>query len=103
MYVTAPLRLASFPTRRSSDLYRRRKAVRFGSPSAEARLHFMPILETDGLTRRFGTLTAVDALTMTVESGEVFGLLGRSEERRVGKEGRDGWPLGVDETKMGDQ
>jgi len=29
-----------------------------------------------GLTRRFGTLTAVDNLTLTVEPGEVFGLLG---------------------------
>ena len=36
----------------------------------------MAILETQMLTRRFGTLTAVDALTISVESGEVFGLLG---------------------------
>lgn len=36
----------------------------------------MPILETQALTRRFGALTAVDALTGSVESGEVFGLLG---------------------------
>ncbi len=34
------------------------------------------ILETDGLTRRFGSLTAVDGMTTTVKSGEVFGLLG---------------------------
>ena len=34
------------------------------------------ILETDRLTRRFDTLTAVDALTISVEAGEVFGLLG---------------------------
>lgn len=34
------------------------------------------ILETDSLTRRFGPLTAVNALTISVESGEVFGLLG---------------------------
>src|SRR5579859_8235985 len=35
-----------------------------------------PILETEALTRRFGQLTAVDALTIAVEPGEVFGLLG---------------------------
>jgi len=36
----------------------------------------MAILETEALTRRFGALTAVSALTMSVEAGEVFGLLG---------------------------
>src|SRR5215211_5926425 len=36
----------------------------------------MTILETQALTRRFGALTAVDALTISVERGEVFGLLG---------------------------
>jgi ABC-2 type transport system ATP-binding protein len=34
------------------------------------------IVETRSLTRRFGALTAVDALTLTVEAGEVFGLVG---------------------------
>jgi ABC-2 type transport system ATP-binding protein len=34
------------------------------------------VLETDALTRRFGELTAVDRLTISLESGEVFGLLG---------------------------
>jgi ABC-2 type transport system ATP-binding protein len=36
----------------------------------------MIILETEALTRRFGALTAVDEMTISVESGEVFGLLG---------------------------
>ena len=36
----------------------------------------MPIVETESLTRRFGNLTAVNALTLSVEAGEVFGLLG---------------------------
>jgi ABC-2 type transport system ATP-binding protein len=36
----------------------------------------MTILETSGLTRRFGNLTAVDNLNLTVAEGEVFGLLG---------------------------
>jgi len=33
-------------------------------------------LDTKGLTRLFRTITAVDALTLTVNAGEVFGLLG---------------------------
>ena len=36
----------------------------------------MGILETSALTRRFGELTAVDELTLSVAAGEVFGLLG---------------------------
>jgi ABC-2 type transport system ATP-binding protein len=34
------------------------------------------VLEIKTLTRRFGTFTAVDALTLSVNAGEVFGLLG---------------------------
>jgi ABC-2 type transport system ATP-binding protein len=36
----------------------------------------MNVLETEALTRRFDTLTAVDALTMQVQAAEVFGLVG---------------------------
>jgi ABC-2 type transport system ATP-binding protein len=36
----------------------------------------MAVLELDNLTRRFGTFTAVDAVSLTVNAGEVFGLLG---------------------------
>src|SRR5689334_18281581 len=36
----------------------------------------MTILETQGLTKRFGDLTALDGLTLSVEAGEAFGLLG---------------------------
>ena len=36
------------------------------------------ILATNLLTRRFGNLTAVDSLSLSVERGEVFGLLGRN-------------------------
>jgi ABC-2 type transport system ATP-binding protein len=36
----------------------------------------MAILETEDLTRRFGGFVAVDRLTIRVEAGEVFGLLG---------------------------
>ncbi|HJT87321.1 MAG TPA: ABC transporter ATP-binding protein [Bryobacteraceae bacterium] len=35
-----------------------------------------PIIETHGLTRSFGALTAVDELTLTVMEGEIFGLVG---------------------------
>jgi ABC-2 type transport system ATP-binding protein len=35
-----------------------------------------PIIETHGLTRRFGNLTAVDHLDLTVAPGEIFGLVG---------------------------
>ena len=34
------------------------------------------IIETRGLTRRFGELTAVDHLDLTVSQGEIFGLVG---------------------------
>jgi len=36
----------------------------------------MEILATHDLTRRYGTLTAVDGITFSVAAGEVFGLLG---------------------------
>lgn len=35
-----------------------------------------PIIETHGLTRSFGPLTAVDGLNLTVMEGEIFGLVG---------------------------
>ena len=35
-----------------------------------------PIIETRDLTRRFGQLTAVDHLNLTVAPGEIFGLVG---------------------------
>ncbi len=34
------------------------------------------MIETDSLTKKFGTLTAVDKLTLHVDDGEVFGFLG---------------------------
>ena len=34
------------------------------------------VLAVDNLTRRFGSLTAVDGLSLDVREGEVFGLLG---------------------------
>jgi ABC-2 type transport system ATP-binding protein len=35
-----------------------------------------PIIETRDLTKRFGSVTAVDRLNFTVASGEIFGLVG---------------------------
>jgi ABC-2 type transport system ATP-binding protein len=35
-----------------------------------------PIIETRDLTKRFGALTAVDHLNLTVAAGEIFGLVG---------------------------
>ena len=35
-----------------------------------------PMIELTGLTKRFGTITAVDNVSMTVNSGEVLGFLG---------------------------
>lgn len=34
------------------------------------------IIETRGLTKRYGALTAVDDLNLEVRQGEIFGLLG---------------------------
>jgi ABC-2 type transport system ATP-binding protein len=51
-----------------------RPAVRSScEPDAAHRAH---AIETVALTRRFGPLTAVNALTMRVRSGAIFGLLG---------------------------
>lgn len=36
----------------------------------------MPILEAEGLVKRFGPVTAVDGVSLTVDAGEVVGLLG---------------------------
>lgn len=35
-----------------------------------------PLLEADGLTKRFGGLTAVDALSFSVREGEILGVIG---------------------------
>jgi ABC-2 type transport system ATP-binding protein len=36
------------------------------------------VIEVAGLTKRFGTLTAVDDVSFSVEQGEIFGLLGKN-------------------------
>jgi ABC-2 type transport system ATP-binding protein len=42
----------------------------------EPRTETMQIIRTESLTKRFGTLTAVDDLTISIDEGELFGLLG---------------------------
>jgi ABC-2 type transport system ATP-binding protein len=37
-----------------------------------------PVIATDGLTRRFGDVVAVDGLTLEVQPGEIFGFLGHN-------------------------
>jgi len=41
------------------------------------------VLEIKALTRRFGAFTAVDALTLSVNAGDVFGLLGSNRAGRT--------------------
>lgn len=36
----------------------------------------MPVIRTEALTRRFGAVKALDQLTLTVDEGEIFGLVG---------------------------
>ena len=38
----------------------------------------MPLLEIRNVTRRFGALTAIDNVTLSIEAGEFFTLLGPS-------------------------
>ncbi len=35
-----------------------------------------PMIEVEGLTKRFGTFTAVDHISFTVGKGSIFGFLG---------------------------
>jgi len=43
---------------------------------SQARTAFSPAIRVDGLTKRFGSVVAVEDLSMTVAPGEVFGFLG---------------------------
>ncbi|MFW5934193.1 MAG: ATP-binding cassette domain-containing protein, partial [Actinomycetota bacterium] len=38
----------------------------------------MPVIELERVTRRFGALTAVDAVDLHVDDGEIVGLLGHN-------------------------
>ena len=41
------------------------------------------VIQTDGLTKRFGDITAVDDLSMEVRRGHVYGLLGPNGPARL--------------------
>ena len=43
----------------------------------------MPAIKADGLTRRFDDLVAVDDLALSVEEGEIFGLVGPDGARKT--------------------
>jgi ABC-2 type transport system ATP-binding protein len=45
-------------------------------PGVEPSAGDAPVVVTDGLTKRYGTRTVVDDLSLTVQRGEVFGFLG---------------------------
>ena len=45
-------------------------------PAVYNRAVTTPVVEIEKLSRRFGTFTAVDSLTLVANAGEVFGLLG---------------------------
>jgi len=42
----------------------------------------MPILETRGLTKRFGGLVAVNSVDLSVEQGEIFAMIGPNARAR---------------------
>ena len=44
--------------------------------TATAAVNGVRVVEVEGLTRRFGTLAAVDGVSFDIRSGEVFGILG---------------------------
>ena len=46
---------------------------------------------TECLCKSFGEKQVLNSISLKVKKGEIFGLLGRSEERRVGKECRSRW------------
>jgi ABC-2 type transport system ATP-binding protein len=49
-----------------------------GSASTRRTSDVEPVIRTRGLTKRYGTLTAVDSLNLAVYPGEIFGLLGQN-------------------------
>jgi ABC-2 type transport system ATP-binding protein len=68
------------------------------------------VIEIKNLSRKFGDITAVDGLTLTIAEGEVFGLLGPNGAGKtttirmlaglIGKTGGDAWVAGC---RVGDQ
>src|SRR5262249_61667879 len=61
------------PVRESFSERCRRADITAGGPSVAGRAM---LLQTEQLTKRYGTFAALDALTVTMAAGEVVGLLG---------------------------
>lgn len=53
-------------------------SVDMSTPQPRAAAAAEPVIRTRGLTKRYGTLTAVDSLNLAVYPGEIFGLLGQN-------------------------
>ncbi len=63
-------------TAKRTDRRRAATATRERAARAAYRPGEEPVIRTRGLTKRYGTLTAVDRLDMDIYEGEIFGLLG---------------------------
>ncbi|HEX5268624.1 MAG TPA: ATP-binding cassette domain-containing protein [Acidimicrobiales bacterium] len=53
-----------------------RTRARAGSPAGKTPKDAPAVLEVDGLTRRFGGITAVNGVSFTLHDGEILGLIG---------------------------
>ena len=63
-------------TAKRTDRQRAAAATRERDARAAYRPGEEPVIRTRGLTKRYGTLTAVDRLDLDIYEGEIFGLLG---------------------------
>lgn len=60
--------------RRNSEEVKR--VIKVRQPLRTRRVERVHVIETSNLTKRFGTLVAVDHVSFSVEEGEIFGFLG---------------------------
>src|SRR5665213_2235609 len=56
--------------------YANQSTNRAGAPPIQAGTTATPAIETNGLTKSYGRMIAVDHLNLVVERGEIFGFLG---------------------------
>jgi ABC-2 type transport system ATP-binding protein len=66
------------PKRRIAPRRTEASAARVGGPAATEAHDDLVRISTRGLTKKYGDLTAVDALDLDVRAGEIFGLLGQN-------------------------
>lgn len=55
-----------------------RAANTTANPPAANAASANPVVQVNGLTKRFGTVTAVDDVSFDIESNKIYGLLGRN-------------------------